>query len=313
MSQTIDFKLLKVINTLVECGSVNKTAKLLNLSPAAVSYSLNKLRVITGEHLFIRTRTGMKPNTTAYELSQRYQKYFANGAERNKNDNHQDDSTLTILGYSPVEMLLSESIASLCQQPDKFRYIFLPFTTDVNERFENLINDNAYIDIGAELPQNKYISKVKLFTSDISILASSHNADISTEVTSSDLFQSKHAVWSSLGDYYCENLQNSREVKKYLQEREVAVISGSIINMVELCSRSDYIMLLPDIFTPLFTQVFSVKRIELPAELKMKHDCYIHFNNKITENHTIMYLIDDIIHSVKKRLSVSYPGSLSLE
>ncbi|WP_159867128.1 MULTISPECIES: LysR family transcriptional regulator [unclassified Raoultella] len=299
MPQTIELKLLKIINTLVVCGSVKTTAKLLNLSPAAISYSLKKLRNITGEHLFIRTRSGMKPNATAYELSQRYQKYFASDFEEQAPENHQDEKKLTIMTYSPVEMLLSESIAGLSQNSHKYRYVYLPYTIDVNARLDNLVHQNAYIDIGAELPQDKAFSKVKLFTSDISILASINNTTIPENLTCENLYHLKHAVWSSLGDYYCENMQISSAVKKYVQEREVAIVSGSIINMVEFCSRSDCIMLIPDVFIPMLINAFPVKRLELPAQLIMKHDCYMHFNNKITDNPVMTRLIDDIINSVK--------------
>ncbi|TDN47022.1 LysR family transcriptional regulator [Scandinavium goeteborgense] len=307
MSQTIELKLLKIINTLVLCGSVKTTAKLLNLSPAAISYSLKKLRDITGEHLFIRTRTGMKANATANELSQRYQKYFATDADIIRHENKPNENSLTILSYSPIEMLLSESIANLAHQSNRYRYIFLPYTIDINERLDNLANRNAYLDIGAELPQEKAISKIKLFSSNVSILAGVHNTDIQAEVSCDDLYQAQHAIWSSLGDYYCENMQISGEVKKYIHERNVAVVSGSIINMVELCARSKYIMLLPDIFIPLFTQIFAVKRLELPAELRMKHDCYIHFNNRMTENPIMTRLIDDIIHSVSTTFTCQSP------
>lgn len=299
MSQIIEIKLLKIINTLVDCGSVKTTAKLLNITPAAVSYSLNKLRDITGEHLFIRTRDGMKPNTTAYELSQRYKKFFATDAYIRKGAAVEEQGNLTILTYSPVEMLLSKAISGLSNIADHYRYVFLPYTINVNERMDNLNIESDYIDIGAELPQNNAVSKVKLFSSNISILAGVNNSTISDTVTRTDLYRVRHAIWSSLGDYYCETMQSSGEVKKYINERDVAIVSGSIINMVELCSRSNYIMLLPDVFIPMFTKIFPVRRIELPEELKMKHDCYMHFNKKTSEKTTITRLIDDIIHSVK--------------
>lgn len=299
MQQTIELKLLKVINTLVVCGSVKTTAKLLNLSPAAISYSLKKLRDITGEHLFIRTRNGMKPNATAYELSQRYQKYFASEFESSGQENQQDEKTLTIMTHSPVEMLLSKSIFELNHKQHNYRYIYLPFTTSSSERLDNLLNNIAYIDIGTELPQDPAFSKVKLFTSDISILASTSNTIITETLTSNDLYQLSHAAWSSSADYYCENMQTSSEVKKYMQDRDVAIVSGSIINMVEFCSRSDCIMLIPDVFVPMFINTFPVKCHKLPTELKMKHDCYMHFNNKLTESPTIISLIDNIIHSVR--------------
>ncbi|MFP2468342.1 LysR family transcriptional regulator [Pseudescherichia vulneris] len=299
MSQTIELKLLKIINTLVICGSVKTTAKMLNLSPAAISYSLKKLREITGEHLFIRTRTGMKPNSTAYELSQRYQKYFAADYEGEHDADRQESTELTILTYSPIEMMLSASIANLEQHVHHDRYVFLPYTTHVSERLDNLINKNAYIDIGSELPQDAAISKVKLFSSNISILAGINNTTLPEKFSGKDLHHIKHALWSSLGDYYCESLEVSAEVKKYIQERDVAVVSGSIINMVEFCARSECIMLIPDVFLPLFCRTFPVRTIALPAELHMKHDCYIHFNNRVIESPLMTRSIDDIIRSVK--------------
>ena len=304
MSQTIELKLLKIINTLVVCGSVKTTAKILNLSPGAISYSLKKLREITGEHLFIRTRTGMKPNSTAYELSQRYQKYFAADFEGNPN---LESSELTILTYSPIEMMLSTSVANLEQNAHHDRYVFLPYTIDVNERLENLNNKSAYIDIGAELPQDAAVSKVKLFSSDISILAGINNTTLPENLTRNDLYHVKHALWSSLGDYYCESLEVSAEVKKYIQERDVAVVSGSIINMVEFCARSECIMLIPDVFLSLFCNTFPVRSIDLPSELRMKHDCYIHFNNRMTENPLMTRSIDEIIHLVKSTFISNSP------
>ena len=307
MTQTIEPKLLKVIHTLVSCGSVKTTANLLNLSPGAISYSLKKLRDITGEHLFIRTRTGMKPNATALELSQRYESILSTDFEGNSQNHYQDNKTLTILTYSPVEMLLSSSITNLSKEIYPYSYVFLPYTINTNERLNNLVNQDSYIDIGAELPQSKAVSKIKLFTSDISMLAGENNSAISEMLTSNDLHQLKHAIWSSLGDYYCVDMQTSNAVKQYIQKRKVAIVSGSVINMVELCSRSDYIMLIPDVFTPVFTKAFPVKRIELPEELKMKHDCYIHFNNKITENPTMVRLIDDIIRAAKSGFTFQSP------
>lgn len=307
MSQKIDFKLLRVVNTLVVSGSVNATAMLLNLSPSAVSYSLKKLRAITGEHLFIRTKTGMIPSSTAYDLSQRYQKYFEADAGMHHTEQHYDQSSLTIQSYSPVELLLSESIARLAHRPDNFRYIFLPHTVDVDERMKNLANETAYIDIGSELPQDNAIGKVKFFTSGISALASIHNKQIPKKITCAQLYQSKHAVWSSVEQYYCEDLSTSLEVKKYIQKRKVAVISASIVNMVELCARSNCIMLLPDFFVPFFTRAFAVKHIELPPELRMKHDCYIHFNNKLTEHAAMMRLLDNILQSAKKNFPCHSP------
>lgn len=74
MEHKLDIKTLRTIYTLCSCGSVMQTAKLLGVSPGAISYTLNKARKITGSALFFRSRTGMEPGSLAEELSQKYQK-----------------------------------------------------------------------------------------------------------------------------------------------------------------------------------------------------------------------------------------------
>lgn len=73
MEHKLDIKTLRTIHTLCACGSVIQTAKLLGVSPGAISYTLNKARKITGSALFFRSRTGMAPSSLAEELSQKYQ------------------------------------------------------------------------------------------------------------------------------------------------------------------------------------------------------------------------------------------------
>ena len=73
MDNQLDMKVLRAIHILSTSGSVTKAAEILQVTPGAVSYLINKARKSTGSALFFRTRSGMKPNTLALELSQRYQ------------------------------------------------------------------------------------------------------------------------------------------------------------------------------------------------------------------------------------------------
>lgn len=64
----IDFGLLAVLVAIEEAGSVSVAAGRLNLSQPAVSHSLKRLRLLTGNQLFTRVRGRMVPTARCSEL-----------------------------------------------------------------------------------------------------------------------------------------------------------------------------------------------------------------------------------------------------
>ncbi|BCG09214.1 LysR family transcriptional regulator [Buttiauxella agrestis] len=299
MQSKIDLKLLKIINVLVVSGSVTKAAQLLNLSPGAVSYSLKKLRSLTGEHLFIRTKAGMKPDATALELSQRYQKFCSLAHENNADTIEVSREKLTVMTFSPMEMLLAESIFNLPTDSSLYRYVFLPYTASIDERADKLKSGIVDVDIGGKLPADKLISKVKILSCDVVALSGVQNKALPTQLSVDDLYRARHAIWNVMIDYYCHSIRNAQKVGKYIQSRDVGLISSSIINMVTFCAHSDSIMLIPEMFVPMLTKKFPVQCHKLPAEFDMKYDCYMHFNTQITEDEQAMKFVDNVISNVR--------------
>lgn len=298
MHTEIDLKLLKVINTLVVSGSVTKTAQLLNLSPGTISYALKKARSITGAHLFIRTKSGMKPDTTAQELSQRYQKFSGANTDSGFSSEPEAKDELVFMTYSPVEMMIAQVMQKMEADRNRYRFAFLSYEPDVNHRLEMLKNGQTDIDIGSKLPADRLVNKIKLFTSSISVLVK-NDSSLDGQLTLEQWKTRKHAVWSVLADYYSDNIETSTQMMHHIEDRNVAMISGSIINMVSFCASSDSMMMLPDFFAPMLTSIFPVKQVAMPSELQIKYDCYIHFNNNLTENEGMMELISDLIAQIK--------------
>ncbi|MGA0878245.1 MAG: LysR family transcriptional regulator [Ilumatobacteraceae bacterium] len=64
----IDLNLLRVLDALLENGSVAGAAKVLHLSPPAVSRSLARLRHVVGDPLFVRAGRSMVPTDVAISL-----------------------------------------------------------------------------------------------------------------------------------------------------------------------------------------------------------------------------------------------------
>jgi DNA-binding transcriptional LysR family regulator len=73
----LDLNLLLVLDALCEERSVTAVAKRLKVSQPTVSFSLNKLRAVLEDELFIRTAAGMQPTPRALELHEPVRRIIA--------------------------------------------------------------------------------------------------------------------------------------------------------------------------------------------------------------------------------------------
>ena len=65
----VDLNLAVVLRTLLDERSVSRAARRLGLSQSATSHALGRLRVIVGDPLFVRTRTGLVPTARAEAMA----------------------------------------------------------------------------------------------------------------------------------------------------------------------------------------------------------------------------------------------------
>lgn len=69
--QSVDMNLLAVLDALLQEGSVSGAARRLHLTPPAVSRSLGRLRVITGDPLLVRAGRNLVPTPVAERMRER--------------------------------------------------------------------------------------------------------------------------------------------------------------------------------------------------------------------------------------------------
>ncbi|MBI1360205.1 MAG: LysR family transcriptional regulator [Alphaproteobacteria bacterium] len=65
----VDLNLLRVFDALMEEGNVTRAGGRLGLSQSAVSHSLNRLRELMGDELFVRSAHGVRPTARANEMA----------------------------------------------------------------------------------------------------------------------------------------------------------------------------------------------------------------------------------------------------
>lgn len=303
MTKDIDLKLLKLIHTLVVCGSVTEAARILNQSPGNVSHQLRKLREITGSHLFIRTKTGMKPVSAAIELSQRFQQYSSTNSELSGTEEETPREAISVHTWSLMEMMFSYN--AFTNQPSVLpsRYIFKSWKGSADARIYQLKNNLVDLDIGNRLPADKSISTIKLFTSGVSVLAGELFTSISDRLSQQEWASARHMDWTEITDYYNEDIHESLSLQRLLQSRNIKVVSGSMINMASLCAKSDHIMLVPDFVATMLMKVFPVRCLALPDGLNLRSDCYLHYHENLLREPDVLSIVHPVIRKLQSMLA----------
>ncbi|MCT4706871.1 hypothetical protein MUA03_13300 [Enterobacteriaceae bacterium H16N7] len=241
----------------------------------------------------------MKPDSTALELSLRYQKFNSSLTDKNESESALQREALTFNTFSLVELMLAPGMPQMADERPLFRHIFCPYTNNVPERIRLLREREIDIDIGSKLPADPMIGKTKLFSSKVAIVASAKNRHIGSEFTLKDWYSHQHAVWSEMVDYYTKDITQSGIVLKHFEARKISVISGSIINMLTFCAATDCIMVVPAYCVPILEKKFDLRSYSMPEEIETWYDCFVHFNLQLVEESTVIDYVHKMIGKVK--------------
>lgn len=288
MHKQLDMKVLRAIHVLSTSGSVTKAAEILQVTPGAVSYLINKARKSTGSALFFRTRSGMKPNTLALELSQRYQSinqdYYADDATSPLNSR-----TIVMSTPSILELLLTVSL--LNNESDSTELAFRkPSETDL-ERLARLRNKEIDIDIGSRLPVDNSIIQLKLFSSEVGILVRKEHPKIKHPFTLDDWHQNRHAIWSRGMHFISDSVEQTQHFRNLFEKQDIAFVASSSLNLVTLCAFSDLVMLIPTSIGKKLPNFLPVQLLNAPSELQMRYECYLHYHHSFSGDEHFQQLL----------------------
>jgi DNA-binding transcriptional LysR family regulator len=296
MNDLVDMKALRAIHVLTTCGSVTKTAELLDVSPGTISYLLNKVRKQTGSALFFRTRNGMIPDNIAKELSQRYQSITQELFD-DKNIVSLTNRDITISTYSLLELLISMVLSDKKAFPASIKFT-APELNDEN-RLVRLRNKEVDIDIGTRLPLDKSIIQVDFLSCDVSIVVSKYHPTIANSFSMDDWYNNHHILWSRGMSLTCTDFQHANRFNDIINKRKVSVISSSSLNMTMLCAYSNHIMLMPTMVVKYLEERLPIRAFEAPPELKMRFDCYLHYHYTLANDSAMLNILSEIQRLVK--------------
>ncbi|ELD5979700.1 LysR family transcriptional regulator [Salmonella enterica] len=295
MEHKLDIKTLRTIHTLCACGSVIQTAKLLGVSPGAISYTLNKARKITGSALFFRSRSGMAPSSLAEELSKKYQN-IARDLDLDNVLSATQKNIFTVSCYSVLELLLSTTLITTSEPLPRISFCT---SIECNEaRLARIRNKEVDIDIGTRLPVNSSVIQLKFFSSGISAIVRHDHPVIGETFTMSDWTQHQHAIWSRGMHLISDNVEQTNRFNALFETRNVAFVASSTLNLVMLCAHSDLIILLPTVIARNLQPLLPIKVLDVPPELEMSYECYVHYHHSLATNPLLGKLIQHFQASV---------------
>lgn len=284
----LDMKVLKAIHVLSTCGSVTRAAEILQVTPGAVSYLINKARKSTGSALFFRTRTGMEPNTLAKELSQRYQNinHELNASDSN---NAYASRSIVVSTYSLAELILSHAALNSASTLPMLH--FQPQHESENERLIKLRNKEVDIDIGTRLPVDRSIVQIKFIVSDTGVLLSKEHPTIKDSITLEQWQNSRHAIWARGMYFFSDDITKTNQFNELFRDQSLSLVASSSLSVATLCALSDLVILMPKIVGNKLEKILPVKWLPAPDELTMHYECFLHYHHSHVDNNNLSELI----------------------
>ncbi|WP_189389303.1 LysR family transcriptional regulator [Buttiauxella sp. B2] len=280
-SRDFDLNSLLILNAVIECRGVTAAAKKMSMSPSSVTYAINKIRRMTSNPIFTRSKSGIVPTTLAMELNQRYIKAMSlihDGLDFSKKIKEDDVlRTITISTYTFMELWMSYAACSKekIMGGISFNFVNRPGVND--NRIAKLRNHEIDIDIGGLLPNDASIISQKLFSSPFKALVSNNHPTIKDKLTLNDWNESKHVKWV-LTDDETLNQSGDANIVNELTNRNVEICSASSINSFMICALSDYIMLVPEYLESFLGKILPVKFFDLPFQTTMTSTVFVHYH-----------------------------------
>jgi DNA-binding transcriptional LysR family regulator len=280
-TRDFDLNSLLILNAVIECRSVTAAAQKMSMSPSSITYAINKIRKVTANPIFTRSKNGITPTTLALELNQRYLKAMAliyDGLDTSTKNNTSDISrNITISTYTFLEFWFSWFSDSHNNFMHNIALNFVIHPVLNETRIAKIRNHEVDIDIGGLLPNDISIVSHRLFSSRYKVMVSNHHSTIQNHLTLDDWSNNKHIQWVQFHDETLSHMGDAPLVDE-MNQRQIEISSATSLNTFLLCSMSDYLMLVPAYLEDFLTKTLQVRLFELPFETTMTSTVFAHYH-----------------------------------
>lgn len=271
--RNIDLNLLTIFEAVYVHKGIVNAAKILNLTPSAISQSIQKLRTIFPDPLFIRKGQGVTPTTYATHLHE----YISQGLESilgalDLTGSYDKQRTITIGTTPSIGALVMPTIYhAIKTRHPQLHLRNIPVhdaETQLSQFQSDLIIDN-------HIYNNRAVENHVLFSDKIELVCRQNHPSLVRSLAPEALDDAEHSLLMIEGQSFTLLRQRIQEL---FPERQISFSSYNIFTLASLIAHSDLVGIMPARFFTLFNHCWPLQRIPHPPLNHEKIDFSLHYN-----------------------------------
>lgn len=291
--RNIDLNLLTIFEAVYIHKGIVNAAKVLNLTPSAISQSIQKLRSTFPDPLFIRKGQGVTPTAYAAHLHE----YISQGFESilcalDINNNYEKERIITVACSPTSGALLMPRIYSAIQKVNpKLSVRNVPVAERQLSQFQ------ADIAIDNRHHHGPGINSHKLFDDRLVAVCRHDHPNAESIFSANDI----HGINYTFLIMQEELLADTRQlINELLPNRQITFSSYNLLAIVSMLSTSELIGFMPYKIFEMFSHQFGLKTVECERLSAIPLGTTMHFNKLSSRDAILQEVIDAIIHEFEK-------------
>lgn len=296
-----DLNLLKVFEIVITKKSISAAAKELGVSSPAVSQAIGRLKQKYNDPLFVKEGRNLVPTNFAHRL---YEKIKEPLSILSTIDDFEKDfipetsrEIFKIATNSDYDLLFfSQLIENIKKEAPNVEIKIITYNDENEESLqESLRLRKVDCVISTIKPNDRALFSEKVFEEKIIGIANKNHRLFKNEITLENLLKEKHVVYQQKRHH---SLFSESITSNELQDREIAYTTHSILNLMLICKKTDFIALTGKSFYEELKEIEGLGYFELPFETK-KLPFYAIYHNATIKEDRIIWLNEKIKKSFK--------------
>ncbi len=271
--RNIDLNLLTIFEAVYVHKGIVNAAKVLNLTPSAISQSIQKLRSIFPDPLFIRKGQGVTPTAYASHLHE----YISQGLESilgalDLTGSYDKQRTITIGTPPSIGALVIPVIFQAIKESSPH---LMMRNIPVNDAESQLSQFQTDLIIDTHIASSRTLNHHVLYSDRVMLVCRKGHPCLNGPVNEEVLQQYEHTLLMLEG----QNLSGLRQrVQDLFPERQVTFSSYNMFTIAALIGNSDLLGLMPTRLFKLFSGCWPLAEIDFPALSNERLDISLYYN-----------------------------------
>lgn len=287
--RNIDLNLLTIFEAVYVHKGIVNAAKVLNLTPSAISQSIQKLRAIFPDPLFIRKGQGVTPTAYASHLHE----YISQGLESilgalDLTGSYDKQRTITIGTTPSIGALV---IPVIFQAIKASAPHLMMRNIPINDAENQLSQFQTDLIIDTHVAGSRAINHHVLYSDRLMLVCREGHPCLSEPVNEALLQRYEHTLLMLEG----QNLSGLRQrVQELFPDRQVSFSSYNMFTIAALIGNSDMLGLMPSRLFELFRGCWPLVEIDFPPVSKEVLEISLYYN-KLSLRDPVLESVIDVI------------------